>query len=175
MRMLLWWSLGSVLGGCVLGGCATATRRSDAQVLASWSGPPPHVKLQLVGPAASDDNQRSCDQQVARAGAIVDGNAQVQAILLLQDGHNRMQVVSRNLGTVRDEEVAGSADDLCGVALRAVVATIHDESKSRASVMPQPGSTPPGFSTRTPDMLPGNEGPTRSGPAPGPPQLDLSQ
>jgi hypothetical protein len=169
MRKLLWLAC-AVFGGA-LGGCATAARRSDAQVLANWNGPPPHVKVQLVGAGASDDNQRRCDQEVTRSGAIVDGNASVQAIVLLQPGHNRMQVISKNLGTVRDEAVPGAIDELCGVAVRAVVATIHDESESRASVMPQPGSVPPGFSTRTPDMPAGNDaGPTRSGPSPGPPQ-----
>jgi hypothetical protein len=137
----------------LLVGCAETQRRSDARVLASWSGPPPHVKIELVGQSASDDNQRRCDQQISNAGAVVDSDATVRAILLLQSGHNVMQVVSRNLGTVRNETVPGSSiDEICITALRAVAAELHDESEPRASVMPREGASPPGYAPVNPDV-----------------------
>src|SRR5262245_33174365 len=89
-------------------------RRPDQMPLAGWQGPPPRIALVVTGPEASEDKRERCARQLGRAGAVADPNAPVQSVLTLADGGNRLQVISRARGIVRDEARPGWATErLC--------------------------------------------------------------
>jgi hypothetical protein len=111
--------------------CAAACdeeRRPDQMPLAGWQGPPPRMALVVTGPAADEDKRERCAKQLARSGAIADPNTPVQAVLMLQDGANRLQVISRTRGVVRDERKPGwSMDRLCDDAIAAAAQAVRME------------------------------------------------
>jgi hypothetical protein len=140
-------------------GCASASAIEDQPLfVAGWSGPPPHVAVQVEGPAAGPSLQRRCLDRLARSGAVVDASASVQARLTLDPSGNRLQVLSLRRGVVRDvPRPAWSVERLCNDALLAMVSAIREES-------PRRGGAPPPESPYEP-ASPTTEGPAANGPA----------
>src|SRR5690348_13325419 len=63
-------------------GCASSVPNVEDQPLfaAGWSGPPPHVAVQVTGTGGPTEQQR-CVDAVKGAGAVVDAAAPVQALV----------------------------------------------------------------------------------------------
>lgn len=81
------------------------------------------VALQLTGPAAGPAEQQRCLAAATRAGAVVDTNAPVQALVTLDQDGGRVQVVTLRRGLVRDDKRApASVETLCQDAVAAAAA-----------------------------------------------------
>jgi hypothetical protein len=124
-------------------------RRPATLMQIGWSGPPPHVGLQLAGSEAGD-HQAACEAAAAHAGIVVDGNASVQAILLLEPGDQRVQLLSQRRGALPSEK-RGSVplEQLCAEAAVAAAELSRDEnsgspmdSQSSFAVSPDPEALP---------------------------------
>jgi hypothetical protein len=138
-------------------GCATQAALDDQPLfVAGWSGPPPHVAMQVSGAAGGPAEQQRCVARLAHAGAIVDANAAVQARLTLDPGGNRLQVTSARRGLVRDElRPAWSIERLCNDALLAMVSAIREESPRRGGAAVVETPYEPAAPTREPKTMPG--------------------
>ncbi len=156
-------------------GCAGGAASLEEQPLfaAGWSGPPPHVAVQLAGSDAGGDKQQRCSAALVRAGAVVDGNAPVQAIVTVERTGNRLRVTTRRRGVVRDDpRPAWSIERLCDDALLALVAAIREEQPGQAALAPRappaysnpPFSSEPGARSDGPPALPSSSGGTYRGP-----------
>jgi hypothetical protein len=98
------------------------------------------VALTVQGAAAGPAEQQRCADAVRRAGAVVDANAPVQAIVTLEPSGARLQVVSPRRGLVRDEaKPAGSVERLCKDAAFAAATT----PESNAVGFGDPTGAPP--------------------------------
>lgn len=123
----------------VAGGCASNVANVQDQPLfaAGWSGPPPHVSVQLAGAGAGADKQQRCLAAVGRAGAVVDARAGVQAVVTLEPAGNRLQIMSSRRGLVSDEpRPAWSVERLCDDALYALVSAIRGDDPSAERSVP---------------------------------------
>ncbi len=102
------------------------------------------LALTVQGAAAGPAEQQRCADAVRRAGAVVDGNAAVQAIVTLEPSGARLQVLSPSRGLVRDEaKPAGTVERLCTEAAFAAATT---PESSAAGLSGPPGGdipTPP--------------------------------
>jgi hypothetical protein len=135
----------------VLAACAGQVASVENQPLAAagWSGPPPHVGLSLTGSGAAPADSERCIAAVTGAGAIVDGNAPVQALVTVEPAGNRLQITSLRRGLVRDEaRPAWPVEHLCNDALFALVKVLRTETpyvepiESPAPANERPYSTP---------------------------------
>ena len=137
----------------VAAGCAGGAQELADEPLfaAGWSGPPPHVMVQLAGPGASAQAQQRCVQAMGRAGAVVDAAAPVQARVTLDPRGNRLQVTSTRRGVVRDEpRPAWPVERLCDDALLAMASAIQQERPSAAApAAPPPPREPLPWTTTT--------------------------
>jgi len=158
------------------GGCASSVANVADQPLfaAGWSGPPPHVAVQVTGAGAGPTEQKRCVDAVTRAGAVVDAQAPVQALVTLEAGGSRLQVTSTRRGLVRDEPRPGwTVERLCNDALLALVGAIRAESPqaeaARAPVAPMAParlSTEPSTQPDGPPPMANTSGGIYSGPIP---------
>jgi hypothetical protein len=99
------------------------------------------VALTLQGAAAGAAEQQRCLDAVRRAGAIVDANAPLKAIVTLDPSGARLQVLSPTRGLVRDEaKPAGTVEPLCQDAALAAAAT--PEANPTTTYGGPPGSEP---------------------------------
>jgi hypothetical protein len=159
-------------------GCASSVPNVEDQPLfaAGWSGPPPHVAVQVTGTGGPTEQQR-CVDAVKGAGAVVDAAAPVQALVTLEPGASRLQVTSTRRGLVRDEpRPLWTVERLCKDALLAMVRTIREESpgagsaRSSAAGGPETGmsqqrlSAEPGARPDGPPPLANTSGGTYRGP-----------
>lgn len=148
-------------------GCATAAALEDQPLfVAGWSGPPPHVAVQLAGAGAGPAEQQRCVARLARSGAVVDAAASVQARVTLDPAGNRLQVTSSRRGLVRDEpRPPWSVERLCNDALLAMVSALREESPrpSGPAVVDSPYESPSPTGN-----APGANGPASTGPAASP-------
>jgi hypothetical protein len=111
-----------------------------------------HVNMTVQGSAAGPAEQQRCLAAAQQAGAIVDGNASVQALVTLDKDGNRLQVVSMRRGLVRDEKrSAGNVEALCRDAVMAAAAS------SDAPTMDGPTQRFNGPSQPAPGTTSGNE------------------
>ncbi len=112
-------------------GCAASAR--DARVA---------LELQGVGAGAAE--RQRCIDAAQRAGAIVDATAPVQAVITLEPGGDRLQVISATRGLVREEsQPAGAVERLC-----------HDAALAAAVAHQAPLATPPAGSATAPERSP---------------------
>jgi hypothetical protein len=123
------------------------------------TGAPVHVALQLQGAAAGAAEQQRCLDAATRAGAIVDARASVQALVTLEPGGGRLQVLSATRGLVHEESrPPGSVEKLCHDAALAAAAA------HAPSLAADPGSAagaPPPDHALTPTTSGGiNRGPS---------------
>jgi hypothetical protein len=138
--MLVFWAC----AGCVSAGARSTEERP--LFAAGWSGPPPRVAVQLAGPDASADKQARCAQTLVQAGALVDGAAPTQAVVTLQPGANRLQVMTAQRGLVRDEpRPPWTIERLCTDALYVMVDAMRRDAQPLAS----PSNLPPSRPTLT--------------------------
>ncbi|MDB4970328.1 MAG: hypothetical protein JWN44_6017 [Myxococcales bacterium] len=125
--------------GLAVCGCAHGAADIENQPLfaAGWSGPPPRVAVQLTGNRAAPADQQRCVDTVTRAGAIVDGGAAVQALVIVDGTGNRLQITSTRRGLVRDEpRPAWSVERLCNDALYAMVGAIRRDTPQAETAVP---------------------------------------
>lgn len=138
----------------LLGGCAGGVQNVEDNPLfaAAWTGPPPHVGVQVTGPGASADKQQRCAATVQKAGGVVDAAAPMQVLLTLDDKGNRLQVLSQRRGLVRDEaRPAWTLDRLCKEALEEAAVALQAErpggwsatTSTAPTLSPGPTSLPP--------------------------------
>lgn len=81
------------------------------------------VAVSLTGQAAGPAEQQRCLVAAERAGAVVDANAPVQALITLDKDGSRLQVVTMRRGLVRDEKRGqASIESLCQDAVAAAAA-----------------------------------------------------
>jgi hypothetical protein len=114
----------------MLVGCAHGTSASapEAMTQIQWSGPPPHVAVQLAGAGASGELQAQCDAAVTHSGAVADGNATVMAIVTLDGSGSRVDLLSQRRGVVRsDKRPALPVEHLCAQAAVAAASLLRDE------------------------------------------------
>lgn len=130
-------------------------------------GSAPHLFIEVSGLAANEGKQARCTQEAESRGAIVDGAAPVHAVLILEGSVNRLQIVSRVRGIVRDEQLPGwDMGRLCREALDGILPVLAQEPAA-----PPPGYTPPPALAQ-PRYAPPPAPAYRSTPAPmGPPSL----
>jgi hypothetical protein len=122
-RLALVWA--AMLMGCAHGSSA---RAPEALTQIQWSGPPPHVGVQLAGAGASGELQAQCDAAVTHSGAVVDGNAAVQAIVTLDGTGARLDLLSQRRGVVRSEARPSlPVERLCAQAAVAAASLLRDE------------------------------------------------
>jgi hypothetical protein len=111
-------------------GCAhgASTRAPEALTQIQWSGPPPHVGVQLAGAGANAELQAQCDAAVTHSGVIADGNAPVQAIVTLDGAGARLDLLSQQRGIVRSEKCAPlPVEHLCARAAVAAASIARDQ------------------------------------------------
>jgi hypothetical protein len=140
----------------VLAGCASQVASVENQplVAAGWSGPPPRVGLSLTGSGATPADNDRCVAAVTRAGAIVDGNAAVQALVTVEQAGNRLQITSQRHGLVQDEpRPAWPVEHLCNDALFSMVKVLRKETPY---VEPLDAPAPP---NQSPSASPSASGP----------------
>jgi hypothetical protein len=122
---LVWVTALPVVMGCAH---APGPRAPEAVTQLQWSGPPPHVAVQLAGAGASGELQAQCDAAVTHSGAVSDGNATVQAIVTLDGGGSRVDLLSQRRGVVRSENRPALAiEHLCAQAAVAAASLLRDE------------------------------------------------
>src|SRR5689334_2039654 len=111
-------------------GCSAAVRQA-------------HVAMTVQGPAAGPAEQQRCLAAVQAAGAVVDGNAPVQAIVTVDKDGGRLQVLTMRRGLVRDEKRAGGTlEALCRDAAAAAVAAHEPEPVAAPAVDNSPQHAP---------------------------------
>jgi len=96
----------------------------------------PHINIQINGSRADDGKIQRCNSEINQAGRINDPSLPVTVTLTLEGNYNKIQVISRARGIVRNEDLPGwDMGRLCREAISAFAPAMAQE--------PPPGSTPP--------------------------------
>lgn len=133
IRQLVWVVL-------VLAGCAEVERRPDSSV-AGRKGQ--RYAIVVDGDGANDDKRARCDLEIGAVGGIADLSQPVRAVLRVGDGPNRLQVISRARGIVRNDDLPGwDMGRLCREAIAALDLAIPQEPQGYAAPQPQPYQEP---------------------------------
>lgn len=133
IRQLVWVVL-------VLAGCADAERRPDSSV-AGRKGQ--RYAIVVDGDGANDEKRARCDLEIGAVGGIADLSQPVRAVLRVGDGPNRLQVISRARGIVRNDDLPGwDMGRLCREAIAALDLAIPQEPQGYAAPAPQPYGQP---------------------------------
>jgi hypothetical protein len=113
------------------------------------SGQSVHVALVVQGSAAGAAEEQRCVEAATRAGAIIDPQAPVQALVTLEAKSGQLQVLSTSRGLVREESLAaGSVETLCRDAALAAAAAhaaptlSNDPNAVGGAPSPNPQPTP---------------------------------
>lgn len=129
----------------LLAACAEAPppATSNAAVAAAPGGAAPHVLVQVTGFAANEGKVQRCNDTVSQLGYVIDPAAPVRAVLILEGSRNRLQIVSRARGIVRNDDLPGwDMGRLCRAAVEGILPVLAQEPPAW-SAGPPPGSPPP--------------------------------
>src|SRR5438045_1503557 len=85
-------------------GCDDSARRPDP---VPGTRPGLHYAIFLNGSKANDDKRQRCADEILLSSGVVDPAAPVQAVLTLEEGSNKLQIISRARGILRNEDLPG--------------------------------------------------------------------
>jgi hypothetical protein len=96
----------------------------------------PHINIQINGSRADDGKIQRCNSEINQAGKINDPSLPVTVTLTLEGNYNKIQVISRARGIVRNEDLPGwDMGRLCREAISSFAPAMAQE--------PPPGAIPP--------------------------------
>lgn len=143
---------------CAASGGETRASAPAAQPAVARGGNP--YNIVVAGSRSDADRQATCDLEVSAAGGVQDRNLPVRVVLVLEPGSNRLQVVSRTRGMVRDDDLPGwGMGRLCQEAIAVFPAALAQEPRP----LPPPVYVPPPPPTAArpappPSMMPPPDG-----------------